>query len=60
MVQSLWRIQRHGTRGADAENESEKMNRSNAEQLHPVNNLSALGYLAARSPSDAALLTSKL
>jgi hypothetical protein len=62
MVQSLWRIKSRGARGADTENkngnENKKMNRPNAKQLHPVNNLSALGYLAARSPSDAALGTS--
>jgi hypothetical protein len=58
MVKSLRRVQRRGARGADAQNENEKMNRPNAKQLHPVNNLSTLGYLAARSPSDAALGTS--
>jgi hypothetical protein len=58
MVQSLRRIKSSSARGADTENKNEKMNRPNAKQLHPVNNLSALGYLAARSPSDAALRTS--
>jgi hypothetical protein len=58
MMKSLRRIKRRGAGGAETQHENEKMNRPDAKQLHPVNNLSALGYLAARSPSDAALRTS--
>jgi hypothetical protein len=54
-MQSLRSIQRRGAGGADAEDKKDKLNRPNAQLLHPVNNLSTFGSRAARSPLGSAL-----
>jgi hypothetical protein len=54
-VQSLRSIQRPSAGRAHAKDENTKINRPNAQLLHPVNNLSTFGSRAARSPLGSAL-----
>jgi hypothetical protein len=49
-MQRLRSIQRPSAGGADAKDKKDKLNRPNAQLLHPVNNLSIIGSRAARSP----------